>query len=317
MTKLGAWLLLAVAGCATAPEPSPVQPEAPWGEEVRGWRCRVRVPASAMRGDLVRTIVDVRLAADGRTPVDEEVPGPRDDQSNLSLELVGASGRTVVVHPYDPNSGMRPDPVLRPRDVVVKDDTLTLPIEFPLAAAWDDLPPGEYRCRFRMWFDARTDRHFTRNLSSAEFPLRIEPAPPREEAFLLPKALRIVETTFTTRDEGVETTIPVRQVIYAKADAEEIRLPRRNGFFLGTSFERDGQGYALLGGATIEPDGANPIDASYGTGPDAQKLGASYTIVLFETADAPEHMWHPGPGSGGYRELWRRTIQVTPATSPR
>ena len=36
-------------------------------------------------------------------------------------------------------------------------------------------------------------------------------------------------------------------------------------------------------------------------------------VRIFETADAPEHMWHPGPGSGGYRELWRRTIAVTPA----
>jgi len=32
--------------------------------------------------------------------------------------------------------------------------------------------------------------------------------------------------------------------------------------------------------------------------------------VIFETADVPEHMWHPGPGSGGYRELWRRTIAL-------
>ena len=33
--------------------------------------------------------------------------------------------------------------------------------------------------------------------------------------------------------------------------------------------------------------------------------------MIFETADQPEHVWHPGPGSGNYRELWKRTFDLS------
>ena len=171
----------------------------------------------------------------------------------------------------------------------------------------DDLPPGDYRCRVRLSYEPEREGCFRPTLVSPEFPLRIERRPPGEETYLLPRTLRVVTTT---QDAGAGKRIPVRQVIYSRGDAEEVRLPRRNGFFLGTDILRDGEPCAQL--STVEPDGPDPIDASYGTATDALQLGASYTIVIFETADIPEHMWHPGPGSGGYRELWRKTIAVVP-----
>ena len=37
----------------------------------------------------------------------------------------------------------------------------------------------------------------------------------------------------------------------------------------------------------------------------------TYTIEVFETADPPQHGWMPGPGSKGYRTLWKKTYRVS------
>jgi hypothetical protein len=306
VTKSALLLALVVAACATPREPAPA--EATTG--VAGTLCRAVVPESARQGDVVEAVVEVT------TP-----PGasrPDDARRYAVLVLSGADGVRIEVEPYDPDCGMPSDPPAPPGadGASARVQDASFHAAFPLARAWDALPPGRYRGEVEVWWHPRVPGEYTERVCSSEFDFRIEPAAPREETFLLPKSLRVVETTFTTRDDGTETTIPLRQVVYGKDDAEEIRLPRRNGFFLGTNLLRDDVEYGGLGGRTIEPDGANPIDSSYGSGPEAQKLGAAYTIVIFETADVPEHMWHPGPGSGGYRELWRRTIAPISSNPP-
>jgi len=289
-------LLVALGACAARPQPSKVV-EAPWGDEVLGVRCRVRAPSVATQGDLVRTSVDVGVSR----PVENGIAFDPDLRTRkTSLELVGRDGRRVV-RTYDPYLGMPPPPDELPSRLRDPDRPLTETIEFPLAKVWGVLAPGVYRCRVLLAYEPRLQGCFRGTLVSPEFPLRVDPARPSEETYLLPKALRVVETTF---DDEAGQRIPVRQVTYGTGDAEEVRLPRRNGFFLGTKLYRDG---ALFGeGGGMEP--AHPIDQSFGTGPSAQQLGASYTIVIFETADEPGHMWTPV--SDGYRELWRRTIAV-------
>jgi hypothetical protein len=119
-----------------------------------------------------------------------------------------------------------------------------------------------------------------------------EPARPREEVLLLPKTLR---------NEGGRIT-------YHHADAEEFRVALREGFFLGARTDAEGgDGMTMSLGGVPKPDDVNPIDAAHDP---SQRLATAYTITVFETADAPGQMWHPGPGSGGYRELWRRRIVV-------
>jgi len=279
----------------------PAVADVPWGEDVNGLRCRVRAPSTAAQGDLLQTSVDVGVV---RLHGDRAAFDPDLRARGTSLEMVGQDGHVVVVRTYDPYSGMPPD--LAPRRIPNPGQLLTESIDFPLATAWDDLSPGAYRCRVHLSYEPRQDGYFRGTLVSPEFLLRVDTMPPHEETFLLPKALRVVERT---QDDGAGKRVPVRQVVYGRADAEEVRLPRRNGFFLGTDILRDGK-VASVGGDTVKPDAVNPIDSSYGTGPDAQRLGAAYTIVIFETADAPDHGWHPAPGSGGYCELWRRTIAL-------
>jgi len=295
-------LLLSVAACATRAQPSGTF-ETPWGQEVGGLRCRVRAPSVAAQGDLLRTSVDVALIRREGHGIELD---PNLRTRDTSLDLIGQGGRVVVVHPYDPYSGMPPWPLGVPPRLRDPARPLNETIEFPLAMAWDDLAPGEYRCRVRLSYEPEGEGFFRGTLVSPEFSLRVEAMPPGEETYLLPKTLRVVETT---RQDGAGNRFPVRQVTYGREDAEEVRLPRGNGFFLGTDFLRDGQWFAR-GSGTVEPDATNAIDDSGGTSPAAPKLGTSYTIVIFETADVPEHMWHPGPGSGGYRELWRRTIAL-------
>jgi hypothetical protein len=294
-------LLLSVAACASPAQPSKTL-EAPWGNEVGGLRCRVRAPSVAAQGDLLRTSVDVGLTRREEHAIEFD---PDLRTRGTSLDLVGQDGRVVVIHTYDPYAGLPQifdDPSSVLRDPA---NPLTEEVEFPLAMAWDDLVPGEYRCRVRLSYEPEREGCFRGTLVSPEFPLRIDEKPSSAETYLLPRTLRVVETT---RDDGTGNRIPVRQVTYGRGDAEEVRLPRRNGFFLGTRLFRDG---ALFGeGGGVEPDATNPIDESWVTDPGAPKLGASYTIMIFETADYPGHMWGAGPGSGGYRELWRRTIAV-------
>jgi hypothetical protein len=299
-------LLLFVAACAPRAQPSKT-PEAPWGNEVGGLRCRVRAPSVAAQGDLLRASVDIGLIRREEHGIEFD---PNLRTRGTSLELVGHDGRAVVVRTYDPYCAMPMilDPAEAPPRLRDPDESLMETLEFPLAMAWDELAPGDYRCRVRLSYQPEREGCFRGTLVSPEFPLRVDQKPSSEETYLLPRTLRVVETT---RDDGNGNRIPVRQVTYGKGDAEEVRLPRRNGFFLGTRLYRDG---ALFGeGGGVEPDATNPIDESFGTSPGDQKLGASYTIVIFETADAPEHMWGPGPGSGGYRELWRRTIAMSGA----
>ncbi len=82
----------------------------------------------------------------------------------------------------------------------------------------------------------------------------------------------------------------------------------RNGHFVGASFDycedKKHVGGRLSGPPTLEDP--NPIGELSGKAAEM-----SIVIEVFETADPPEHRWHPGPGSGGYRVLWRKTFTVS------
>jgi hypothetical protein len=81
----------------------------------------------------------------------------------------------------------------------------------------------------------------------------------------------------------------------------------RNGHFIGTKVSHDGVMYRLGGGVPM-PDDINAIDQWRGYQGGDKKV--TYTIEVFETADPPEHKWHPGPGSGGYKVLWQKSFTL-------
>jgi hypothetical protein len=290
---------------AAAPHVAPVTTA--WGPAVEGLRCRVTLRTEEhAQGDVVRAAiefdVDTATLPPGRARFDDDERTRRP-----ALELTAADGRRIEVRPYDPYSGMLavPTPEAEPWTDLARPESRRFDVEFPLARGWDDLATGAYRGRVRVEFTPAEPGCWRGTLVTPDFEFELCEAAPREETFLLPTALHVETSALADRD-----ATPVRTVTYGSGEAEAVRLPRRNGFFVGTHVERDGVPFALRGGSAPVPDDPNGLDQSLGAGPDSQALGATYTIVLFETADAPQHAWIPHAGSGSYRELWRRTLPL-------
>jgi hypothetical protein len=229
--------------------------------------------------------------------------------ADASVELTLLDPKTkasITVRPYDPTFGM---PVqdegkqVEPLDISV---ARSLHTSFPLATVWSTLKPGTYQARVRYSFPGRYQKSWWRGtpaqwdalwkgtVVSAPVTLQILPATQRTETLLLPRRVRL---------------LPGLTIGYTKEDAEKVEVPRRNGFAIGTSIARGAaQGFSLQGGAP-KPDDVHPIDQLLGYHGGDRKL--SYAITVFETGDRPGHMWHPGPGSGDYRELWRKTFELS------
>ncbi|MEX0703394.1 MAG: hypothetical protein WD069_14965 [Planctomycetales bacterium] len=94
-------------------------------------------------------------------------------------------------------------------------------------------------------------------------------------------------------------------VYFDRRDAEAVEVPVRNGHFVAAWYFRNGEQSALTG--PPQPNNVNSID----TWRDYEGGGReiSYTIEVFETADRPVHLWRPGPHSGGYKVLWKKTYK--------
>jgi hypothetical protein len=98
---------------------------------------------------------------------------------------------------------------------------------------------------------------------------------------------------------------PGLKVSYRDEDTENVTVPVRNGYIVGVRLYRDGVEYQLMSGPPI-PDVVD-VWSEYKKGDKK----VTYSIAIFETADRPEHMWHPGPGSGGYKVLWKKTFTLS------
>ena len=211
------------------------------------------------------------------------------------------TGKTFTVKPYDPTAGM---PFLDSgKEAVPLDETALKPwkTRFPLAELYDTLPPGRYVCRVsyrspekrtqwwrgtdQQWKDAG---FWHGTALSGSFRLKLLKEIPKTQTLLLPKRLRL--------EDG--------KVRFKRDDAEKVKVVLRNGHFLGAYYYRgrEKSWYAL--GAPPKPDDASQIADR------VTDKNISYTIEVFETADRPCHMWQPGPGSGGYKLLWKRTLNV-------
>jgi hypothetical protein len=227
--------------------------------------------------------------------------------ASLELLLVDVKTRTpITVRPYNPTRGM---PVQdQGKEVELLDDRSLKPwpASFPLATVWSTLKPGTYEARIRFSFPGGYQKWWWRGtpqewdsfwkevVTSGPATLTILPASQKTETYLLPKRLRL---------------LPGLKIAYTKEDAEKVEVPVRPGFYVGTMISRGGaaQGMTLMGG-TPKPADVNPVDQIIDYRGGDRK--STYTIEIFETADAAEHMWHPRPGSGDYRVLWKKTLTL-------
>jgi hypothetical protein len=286
----------ALTGCGSSPASEPAPASAPvviewsaWSQTVNGVRCRARIPGPVTQGDVLAVTLELDVNPD-ELPEGRHILDPDLRRRRFALALVAGDESAAEVRPYDPYSGMPPDPPTEeydPTSDLLNEAARTFTVEFPLASQWDWISPGAHLASVQLSFESSDGSTWTGAVQSGPFEVVVAAAPPREEVLLLPTRLRF--------EDG--------RVVYHPADAEEVRLPTRNGFFVGSKIEAEGGGEAIR--VPPRPDDFNPIDIEPEPGAG---VAPSYTITIYETADAPSHLIVPNRGTGSYRELWKRTL---------
>jgi len=276
--------------------------ESPWGREHKGLQCKVLTWTEIEQGMPLKATVNLRCLPENVEPGVEKLNTFLHD-AFLKLSLTDTKTKKVVtIRPYDPTLGM---PVVdRGQNAVsLNGSPLELwEVSFPLVRERDALEPGLYECTVEYSFPKEKTQwwHWTKDwesfgfwhgtVVSGSFQLKILEEIPKTKQLLVPKRLRY------SQEE--------RKVYYKKQDAAKIEVPLRNGFYIGTWIRKGDQGCSLNSGPPV-PDNINGIDNCIDL-PENKKL--SYTIEVFETSDPPCHLWHPGPGSGDYKVLWKKSF---------
>ncbi len=274
-----------------------------WGGDSKGLQCRVQAPTHVEQGMRLEARVDMRS-----DPARLE-PGVKQLNVFLApayLELVltsRATGKQYRVKPYDPAQGM---PVQdRGDNRIPLNGKVPAPwvTSFPLVQLGAGLEPGAYDCRVEFsypkaahpWWRGTAAEweqagfwHGT--VRSGSFRLEVQKEKPRTETFLLPKSLRL--------ERGATVT-------FRQEDTEKVTLPVRNGHFVGTQIVCEGQVGSLLMGGSPKPGLELAIVPKKGD----RKVDVIFEV--FETSTPPQHHWSPGPGSGGYKVLWKKTLTLS------
>jgi Leucine-rich repeat (LRR) protein len=329
--KACATLLLAASfmGCKSnavaanqraAPKGTPTLQTSAWGPAQRGLQCRATVPKEIEQGLPLEAVIEFK-----RDP-ETEVPGISNlnlvlPTAFLSLFVVNAqNGQQLVVQPFDPTSGMgwaddgsRAVPFSR-------SEFPPIPASFPLVKLYKVLTPGAYECEIAYSFPTNPIRWFrdedawkkaafwAGTITSGRFLLNVRPEIPKTKNLFVPKRLTLCKEFQAVLAEPDSPLVSVPIYRFRQDDADEIQVPVRNGHFVGTRCSTDGS-TTTLSGAAPEPGDANSYLAWY----DYHGGGKSveFKIEVFETADPPQHMWSPGPFSGGYRVLWTKTFKLS------
>lgn len=274
--------IVALASLAAAfpPRSSSAEDGRVFGPPVAGLELHADGPAKALRGDTIE--VDLRLRVDAAAPRAAPDQGPTIDLrhpayfSRLRLTPF-EGGREIVVVPTDPTAGMLdpPPPEGDPTERPVRSGESIGRVGFPLASRWKRVTPGRFRCVVEFVHEGEAHRNAVQGtwrgtLVSQPFDLEITKAPERFLEVQVPAALL---------GGGVDGAL---------------RLPVRNGFAVGLNWPG-----GSLGGNAEDVTHFDEQIARIATSRGRPEF------TLFETSYLPEHMWHPGPGKGHYRVLWK------------
>jgi len=279
-----------------------------WGEDSKGLQCRVEAPTELEQG--MPLAVQLELRSEPKK-LESGVKQLNAFLFPAFVELVltnRTTGKRLSVKPQDPTRGMPPNDD-RGRSAIPLDGSSLKPwpISFPLARLANNLELGSYDCRVQYSFpetphqwwrgtDAEWAGFWHGTVRSGSFRLEVRKETPRTQTFKLPKALRL--------ENGWK-------IGYRPEDTEKVTLSVRNGYIVATQVYRNEQVCRLMS----EPptpyidDPAPHIDQWSDDKKGGKRI--TYTIEVFETADMPEHGWHPVPGSGGYKVLWKKTFTLS------
>jgi hypothetical protein len=276
----------------------------PWGEARRGLALRVAAPTRIEQNLRLPVTVELRCAPEklpaGARQLNTFLP---DEYLTLRMTRLKTKEQ-FTVRPYDPTWGMPADDDGKATEPLDGRDLKPWKTEFPLLAAKP--PPGDYECRVefsapegkgRWWRGTDAQRaaagFWSGTVTSAPFTLVVLRETPKTRVFQVPFRLRLAKGAI-----GPEIT-------FIEEDTEKVRRPVRNGFYIGGQVNEHSRRGLLSEIASPLP---NPVDQLY----DYQggDLSCTYTLEIFETADRPEHMWLPSPGSGDYKILWKKEFRV-------
>jgi uncharacterized protein (TIGR03067 family) len=279
-----------------------------WGAECAGLRCRAKVIARTEQGMPLDVVFELECNLDRLKP-NVKLLNMYLPDDNMEMTLTSAkTGKVWTVRPYDPTRGMVVEDVGKTTAALDGTKIKPLEIRFPLVRLGDDLEPDAYDCRVRYalpaqgkhWREGQAawqDRGFWQGtVETGPVRVQVKKQTLQTVKLLLPKRLSLLN--------GLN-------IHYTKDDAEQVEVKRRNGYFIAARY-LEYKGKKLTGEtltAVPTPEPVNPIgNISNYKGGDRE---TSITVEIFETADPPVHLWHPGPGSGGYRVLWSRTFTLS------
>jgi hypothetical protein len=288
----------------------PTRTTSDWGPESAGLRCRVTAPNETEQSMPLDVSVQMQVVPKCLKPNVKQLNAFLPAE-HMELTMTNVkTGISYRVRPYDPTSGMIA--LDTGTTVAPLDRTPIKPweIRFPLVTVGAVLEPGPYDCRVRFSFpQQRTNWWHLKDaawvaagfwhgsVESGAFRLEVKKVTPKKRTVLLPKQLRL--------EKGLK-------INYTKEDAEPVELTLRNGYFVSAKYyhyNQDKKLASLTMTSIPTPGDVNPISSwSNYKGGDRT---SSITIEIFETADPPVHLWHPGPGSGGYKVLWSRTYTLS------
>lgn len=274
-----------------------------WGKQHNGLRCRVVVPEQVEQGMALKVKIELECEPKNVQEGIKKLNRTLYDE-HLKLFLKNEwTGQTFQVEPYDPSCGMP----------TFDDGKETVPLDgsdidpwktsFPLVELRKELVPGIYTCRVEFCQDWERGRCWARTkaewlaaglwtgiITSGLFRLKILRETPKTRQFLLPTQLRLEKEL---------------RLKYGKEDARKVEVPVRNGFFIGCIIYRDGK----LSSMRMPPIGPGS-DVDHWLLYKGGDKHVTYTIEIFETSNRPVHLWSPGPGSGGYKVLWKKSFEL-------
>jgi len=294
-----------------------------WGKEVSGLQCRVTAPTEIEQGMPLKVTIKLRSIPENLDP-DVRYLNPFLFEEFLTLSLKNVETQKIfTVRPYSFGGGR---PVDRGRGRIPLDGSNFHPWEvtFPLVRVRDTLKPGLYQCTVEysfpkeqtQWWDKSEDWEnfgFWHGIVvSGPFKLKILEEMPKTWQFLLPKQLHLAK-------DG--------KVYFRIENAFNIKLPVKNGFFVGTYiYNSVNERRGLYSGtpATHNISAVTQFDNK------AKDKNLSFTIEVFETSDPPlrtyhpglgygaydpyvyagftQFLWHPVPGCGYYKILWKKSF---------
>jgi hypothetical protein len=309
--------------------PVPLQ-RSPWGAESGGLEVRITARAEIEQGMPLEVTIRLRCIPERLEPGVEYL-NPFLYDEFLELSLRNAETQDVItVRPWSFADTPAPRDRGRGRIPLNADDldVAAWDVRFPLVRVRDSLEPGSYECRVEYsvpegpspwWSGSQKDWErsgfWHGRVVSGPLSLTVLKEAPTRWHFVLPRRLQLEE-------DG--------KVCFRIEDADNLELPVRNGFFVGTYVYGTAEKKRWLCSGTPAPHNVGTI--AHVDSRAAETL--SCTIELFETSDAllrpyhpglgygaydpysyagfDEFIWNPGSGSGEYKVLWKRTFNLGP-----